>query len=450
MSSHSHADKAAEALRKDPRVKAGLRSFLKTDNWTNFLYIGRAYLIAGISMASAITYFEFREMWGLPFWTALPVYFLALLAIGASQHQLAGGNHEAVHNILFKNRKLNELASDLLCAFPILTSTYQFRLYHLAHHQFVNDPQRDPDFALLKESGHWLDFPVAKTNFLWMMLRQLLLIDLVRYIVARVRFNTVGGHSDSPYRSSRPEKKRLPSGLALTQFFLVLLATFCVQKWGVAWQIIAFPLTSWAVITTILLFLPDTAFEKSRIRPVIHPRWTFSGLTLSFTLIVTGLAYLQMTTGFMALRYFSLLWYASLLTTFPFFMILRQVVQHGNGDRGWLTNTRVFRMSPPVRYAIFPFGMDYHLPHHMYASVPHYRLKGLHEFLMTIPDYEKHCQLVDDYIVPSSPSPRNPTVVEVLGPEHAREGADVHIDDTVLDDWEVDEKDKILEAGRSR
>lgn len=35
--------------------------------------------------------------------------------------------------------------------------------------------------------------------------------------------------------------------------------------------------------------------------------------------------------------------FAAALTSFPFFMALRQVIQHGNGDRGRLSNTRVFR-----------------------------------------------------------------------------------------------------------
>jgi fatty acid desaturase len=79
----------------------------------------------------------------------VPVYLPALLEIRASQHQLAGAGHEAVYHTVVKSRKLNESAGDYLCMFPILTPVYQFRLYHLAHHRFVNDP----DFALLKDGG---------------------------------------------------------------------------------------------------------------------------------------------------------------------------------------------------------------------------------------------------------------------------------------------------------
>ena len=63
-------------------------------------------------------------------------------------------------------------------------------------------------------------------------------------------------------------------------------------------------------------------------------------------------------------------------------MIMRQLVQHGNGDRGWLTNTRTFLVAPAIRFAVFPLGQDYHLPHHVFATIPHYRLKKLHEHLM--------------------------------------------------------------------
>ncbi len=61
-----------------------------------------------------------------------------------------------------------------------------------------------------------------------------------------------------------------------------------------------------------------------------------------------------------------LLWLVPLFTSFSFFMILRQLVQHGNGDRGKLTNTRTFLLAPLINFAVFPMGQDYHLPHHLY------------------------------------------------------------------------------------
>jgi len=449
LSGHRHHEEAAADLRRDPELKSRLREFLATDNHTNFLYIGRAWLIVALTLVGAVYFFENREAWGLSAWWSVSVYLLALLTIGASQHQLAGAGHEAVHHTLFKNRKLNELAGDYLCMFPIMTSVYQFRLYHLAHHQFVNDPDRDPDFALLKDSGHWLNFPVGKLSFIKMMLRQIFLIDLVRYIIVRVRYNTIGSHKGGPYQMKGEKRKRIPERLTLALFFLVITNCAVVQKWGDPWMLIAFPLMIWGVVAGILAVLPEGSFEKARVKPVFHRRFIYMGQTAVFTGIVATLSFIQATTGFMALRYFSSLWYVAILTTFPFFLILRQVIQHGNGDRGWLTNTRVFQMNPFVRYAVFPFGMDYHLPHHMYATIPHYRLKTFHEFLLSREKYRESCQVVENYLIPEGETPRNPTVVEVLGPEYAAVNEEIHIDDTVLDDWEVEEKDVILRDGRS-
>lgn len=48
-----------------------------------------------------------------------------------------------------------------------------------------------------------------------------------------------------------------------------------------------------------------------------------------------------------------------------------------------------------MRYAVLPWGMDYHLPHHVMASVPHYRLKELHDALMQVPEYREKAMLVE-------------------------------------------------------
>ena len=98
-----------------------------------------------------------------------------------------------------------------------------------------------------------------------------------------------------------------------------------------------------------------------------------------------------------AWTYYGHLWVLPLFTTFPLFMIMRQWVQHGNADRGRYTNTRVFLVNPFIRYAVFPFGMDYHLPHHIYASVPHYKLKDLHELLLQDPEYRDNGVVVEGY-----------------------------------------------------
>jgi fatty acid desaturase len=104
---------------------------------------------------------------------------------------------------------LNELASDWLGAFPIYTSTYQYRVHHLAHHQFVNDPERDPDISQLKDSDHWLDFPVAHIDVLKKLARQLYLPNLMRFTLVRARYSAVG-HDENPYVDKSEVRSKLP------------------------------------------------------------------------------------------------------------------------------------------------------------------------------------------------------------------------------------------------
>ncbi|MEK6234387.1 MAG: fatty acid desaturase, partial [Planctomycetales bacterium] len=158
---------------KSREFKRALQQLRGTDNCTNFLYIARAYVILATAIGGAIWFYHAQAAAGWSFWWNVPVTFLAILVVGASQHQLAGATHEATHHTLFKNRWLNELASDFLCMFPMFSSTYIFRLHHLAHHQFINDPERDPDFSQLIASGHWLKFPISKATFLSTLLRYL-------------------------------------------------------------------------------------------------------------------------------------------------------------------------------------------------------------------------------------------------------------------------------------
>src|SRR5438477_13016607 len=105
------------------------------------------------------------------------------------------------------------------------------------------------------------------------------------------------------------------------------------------------------------------------------------------TLVANAVAWLAFAYGRFAFYYFVLLWLVPIVTSFALFMMLRQVVQHSNSGRGWLTNTRIFLVNLFVRDSVLPYGQDYHLPHHMFATVPHYRLRELHEFLLRYPEY---------------------------------------------------------------
>jgi fatty acid desaturase len=172
--------------------------------------------------------------------------------------------------------------------------------------------------------------------------------------------------------------------------------------------------------------------------------------TTFITAALWAVAFATFATGDWWATYMLLLWVVPLLTTFPLYMVLRQIVQHGNGDRGWFTNSRVFVCHPLINFAVFPLGQDYHLPHHMFSTIPHYRLKELHELLAEYPEYQEKATVVEGYIWPKERPTKRPTVVDVLGPAYApREFQDVYIDNSVLEGRNVTEREKneILDDG---
>src|SRR5947199_3450806 len=167
---------------QDPRIKQKMQDLRRTDNYSNIWYLLRTYLYLSAVIGGTIWFYYFVAAAGLSLWWSVPVTVVAIILVGAGQHQLTALAHEAAHHTLFKNRVLNDLASDLLCMFPLYSSTQHYRLQHLAHHQFVNDPLRDPDVSQLQSSGHWLDFPLGKGVFVKTLLKQLWIPNLIRFM----------------------------------------------------------------------------------------------------------------------------------------------------------------------------------------------------------------------------------------------------------------------------
>lgn len=442
------AEAPAKTL-SDPALKAALQELRKTDNLTNWWYLARTYLYLALVIGGAVWFFENRESLGAPWLVNVPVALAAIVLVGAGQHQLTGLAHEGSHYILFRNRTLNDLASDLLTMFPLFASIYHYRLQHLAHHQFVNDPDRDPDVSQLKTSGHWLGFPLARPAVVRAFVWQLSPFRLVRFMRIRAQYNATGTDKN-PYmiKGQKPSKGAVRVGaLYLVSLVAALTAVFyLVEAW---WALPAVAGAMWAAVAVAFLRLPDAKFHQSKLRPVIHARYT-SALRVGFiTVLLTSLAVVTKLTGAFAVGYFLLLWVAPIFTAFAFFMILRQLVQHGNGGRGWVNNSRTFLVAPFVRFAVFPMGQDYHLPHHMYATVPHYRLKRLHALLMQYPEYREEGLEVHGYFRSPERPQVHPTVVDVLGPEYAPRTDEVHIDAEAVSVAEFSDKEGLAREAES-
>ncbi|HVJ79789.1 MAG TPA: fatty acid desaturase [Planctomycetia bacterium] len=428
---------------QDPRVKARIQQLRQTDDFTNLGYLAGVWLFLAAVIGATTWFFVAQAANGWSWWWNVPVTLAAIVLVGAGQHQLTGLAHDASHHILFKTRRWNDLASDLFCMFPIFSTTHHYRLQHIAHHQFTNDPERDPDVSQLQTSGHWLDFPLEKAAFVKTLLKQLWPPNLVRYMRIRARYNALGTDKN-PYLKKGKNSPKLAI-LAGIGYLLSLAGVLTASVWsGNSWALGVAPFAMLAPILVFYALLPDRFYSASRVKPVITPRqMTLMRMTF-LTLLLSSVAWLTHTTGKPVWMWFFLLWVVPIFTSFSFFMVLRQLVQHGNGDRGWLTNTRVFFVNPLIRWAVFPMGQDYHLPHHMYASIPHYRLPDLHELLLGTHEYRNEATVVEGYFLPPVQPPRNPTVLDVVGPEYATGSKEVHLDHSVLDGIEVENKEELL------
>ena len=119
--------------------------------------------------------------------------------------------------------------------------------------------------------------------------------------------------------------------------------------------------------------------------------------------------------------YFLLFWIVPVVTFYPLFMLLREIAHHTNvPDNTTFRNSRVFQPGWLERFCIFPYGQDYHLPHHLFPTIPHYRLHQVHELAMRYPEYSKNTTLCEGFFFPTTQKHLHPTVLDLLSqPVHS-------------------------------
>ncbi len=79
-----------------------------------------------------------------------------------------------------------------------------------------------------------------------------------------------------------------------------------------------------------------------------------------------------------------LLWFASWMTTFGLCMRIRSISEHVGVELSdnVFKNTRTTYATLLARVTCAPHHVNYHLEHHLLMTVPHYKLKKLHHFLL--------------------------------------------------------------------
>ena len=373
----------------DPQLQHQIMRLRKVDRFTNLLCLAREYSCLAAIIGGSILFAEFRSGWGVSWFWNFPVFLVAITLIGALQHRLAGLGHEASHYTFMKHRFLNDFIPDLFCMFPILTTVHFYRVFHMAHHQYTNDPERDPDLLNLGHGKRAFEFPMTRVRFIALVYFCMFAapIRFLRFQLAYIAVNALGkGRSiySGTEKGGRFGELYLPRlGTVLGLAYLIALGAAVAlpgrnRQGGmdhpgrVHWHdtgglhdLCPSRLGRFFVSVPPGLFLPVCR----------------RGAALLFQCRADGACGHRLITAGHSRFYPLILWFVPLVSSFPFFMLLRDVYQHSNADSGRLTNSRVFFTDPFTRWAVFVYGQDMHIPHHLFPAIPHYRLGELHKIL---------------------------------------------------------------------
>lgn len=144
-------------------------------------------------------------------------FFISMLVIAAKQFQMVVFMHDGAHGLIFKNRKLNDLASQWLCAFPVMSDTLPYRKVHSQHHKYT-DTEKDPDLGLTDA------FPTS-----WQSLARKFLRDLTGIAGIR-RYSAVlisaWGKEDTFFKSLKRILSKLKGFLLTNSLIFVVLLSF--------------------------------------------------------------------------------------------------------------------------------------------------------------------------------------------------------------------------------
>jgi fatty acid desaturase len=383
------AASAARPTFEDRGLQREIKRLRQVDNHTNLVYLAIEYLSLLAVIGGAVAFAEYRQQWGLAWSWNIPVFATAIVLIGALQHRLAGLGHESSHYSFMRNRFLNDLIPDLFCMFPIMTTIHFYRLFHLGHHQFTNDPERDPDLMNLGHGKRAGDFPMTRKRFITRVYFAFVVAPLrfLHYQGAYLKVNTLGlGRSVYMERANSsaapsPRGIRLATVLGIAYIAGLSFALRYLTRTDQVGLLLPAGVLGIVLLAAVIRLLPDWAIYQSPFRQVYSTRFA-SMLRMSYyTILLVALAHVRWSTGGRSAIYPVLLWIVPLSTSFTFFMFLRDVYQHSNADDGRLTNSRVFFTDFFTRWAVFVYGQDLHIPHHLFPAVPHYRLGRLHELL---------------------------------------------------------------------
>lgn len=152
----------------------------------------------------------------------LTIFFVFFIA--SRQHALLAMMHDAAHFRFVENPKLNDLISDIFCAFPHFITTLKYRGSHLKHHKHLNT-DRDPDWKAKKGKKDW-EFPKTKKEILILLCYHLIGYGGYLFISQLYRY----GVNNSAAKNHRPGA--IDRVFRITYYILVISVFSYFEVWS--------------------------------------------------------------------------------------------------------------------------------------------------------------------------------------------------------------------------
>jgi fatty acid desaturase len=284
---------------------------------------------------------EILSSWGLiafsftivALWAHLPTIFvpvlIALVILGNRHLALSILVHDAGHHALFKTKALNEFFGKWFAAAPEMQILEGYRKYHLQHHKYTGeDYQGDKGDPDIILTRN---YPISKKS-----LRKWLIKDLTLRSAPRL--------------------------------YLGLLAmNLGLMKYDLSGRVVMLPQPKRNAFGWI-------ALGAQKLFPFL-----LTNAVIFTVLYLTGNPWLY------------LLWIASAMSTFQFFVRIRSIAEHGMLPRvsDMFQNTRTTEVSWWERITFAPHHVNYHMEHHFLMAVPSYRLPLMHRILKSRGVFDK-------------------------------------------------------------
>jgi fatty acid desaturase len=94
---------------------------------------------------TALEWVQIVALFAIGFWVdRWAIWAVIVVLMGSRQNALGVLGHDGAHYLISRHRQLNELASELLCFWPVMTGIADFRRFHFAHHRYLSS-ERDPE-----------------------------------------------------------------------------------------------------------------------------------------------------------------------------------------------------------------------------------------------------------------------------------------------------------------